>query len=256
MQLDKFVFSPFTAGMFDAEKPSAIFIFQHVRSNLHYAARFWDASRYKGPENYPLALTNKLIRSPSDVMVFVLPLITKVRTTAEKIMNGVVDALINHGLYRKCIQPAPNAPFSVIPEEAFSICKLTHRGTGAVHYSQELGNASVENILSRKMMYFNELVTKTDRRDDALLLFCMEYFPSTVGKWTAEIVKTPKSLAEANQALEELSLQALRDGVLVLNRIRTHSPVWYYNNIRRGKNIELIEYLHLGVKGALKTMSN
>ena len=255
MQLDKFVFSPFTAGMFDAEKPSAIFIFQHVKSNMHYPARYWDASRYKGPENYPLVLTNKLLRSPSDVKVFVLPLLTKVRTVAEKLMNQVVDALIKEGLHRKCVQPPANTPVSVLPEEAFRICKLTHKATGAVHFSQELLAASVSNILSRKMVYFNGLATKSDRREDALLLFCTAYFPSSPDKWTAEIVKTTTSLVEANQALEELSLQALRGGELVLNRIRTHSPVWYYNNIRRGKNIDLNEYLHLGVKGELKVQN-
>lgn len=252
MQLDKFVFSPFTAGMFDAEKPSAIFVFQHVSSNMHYAARYWDASRYKGPENYPLALTNKLLRTPSDVNVYVLPLVTKVRTTAEKVMNKVVDALTEQGLYRKCIKPLPNKVFSVIPEELFRIYKLTHITTGAVHYSQELLTASSDNVLSRKMVYFNELATKRDKREDALLLFCVQFFPSSPNKWTAEVVKTTASLAEANQTLEELSLQALRDGALVLNRIRTHSPVWYYNNLRRGKNIQVDEYLYLGVNGKLK----
>lgn len=250
MQLDKFVFSPFTAGMFDAEKPSAIFIFQHVSTNMHYAARYWDASRYKGPENYPLALTNKLLRTPSAVNVFVLPLLSKVRTTAEKIMNKVVDALSDNGLYRKCINPI-KTPYSVIPEEVFRIFKLTHVSTGAVHFSQELATATEENVLSRKVVYFNELAIKREQREDALLLFCAEYFPNSVAKWKAEVIKTTNSLAEANQTLEEHSLQALREGTLVLNRIRTHSPVWYYNNIRRGKNILVEDYLLLGIRGLL-----
>ena len=251
MQLDKFVFSPFVAGMFDAEKPSAIFVFRHVVSNMHYAARYWDASRYIGKENYPIALANKLLSIPSQVEVFALRLVTKVRTTAEKIMNKVVDALTEDGLYFKNARHYANKPFSVIPEEMFRIYKLVHKATGAVHYSQELITASSANVLSRKAIYFNDLVTKRDKREDVLLQFCTQFFPIKPENWTAEVVKTLNTPVEVTQALEELSLKALKEGCLVLNRIRTHSPIWYYNNLRRGKNVQVDEYLCLGVSGRL-----
>lgn len=253
MQLDKFVFSPFVQGMFDESKASAIFIFQHVGTNLHYAARYWDASRYRGSENYPLVLTNQLIKNPSEVNVYVLPLKTKVRTTAEKIMNKVVDALIDQGLYRKCRRLVNNA-FNVIHQELFKIYKLVHNGTGAEYYTHELDTVPGEAIITRSLIRFNELAIKPDVRDDAVVLFARQYYPNSRSGWSLHELVTVHSLSQAYQTIEELCNKALRQGKLILNRIRTHSPVWYYNNIHRGKNLLIEEYLHMGVTGQLKAV--
>lgn len=251
MQLSQFVFSTFQAGMFDAEKSSAIFIFQHVNSNLHYAARYWDASRYNGSENYPLALTNQLLRDPSEVHVFVLPLKTKNRVTAEKVMNKVVDALTDEGLYRKCKRVVNNV-LNVIHQEQFKVYKLVHNETGAEYYTHELEHVPGSNILNRSVIRFNGMALEQAAKEDALDLFSKQFFPTNTTGWTLHELMTVSSLSQAHQTIEELSLNALRMGVLVLNRIRTHSPLWYYNNLYRGKNLLIAEYVHAGINKRLQ----
>ncbi len=251
MQLNQFVFSPFEQGMFDEEKPSAIFIFQHVKSNMHYAARYWDASRYKGIENYPLVLTNQLLKNASEVNIYVLPLKTKTRVTAEKVMNKVVDALIDQGLYRKCKRIVNNV-MNVIHNEMFKIYKLVHTATGAEYYTHELDRVPSETILNRSLLRFNDLAIKPDTRDDAIVLFSRQFFPAKVGEWVIHELSTVQSLSQVYQSIEEFSMNALRLGTLVLSRIRTHSPVWYYNNINRGKNLLIDEYLYAGIQMRLK----
>ena len=251
MLLGNFEFVPFVQGMFDDKEQGAVFVFKHVKTGNHYACRYWDARRFTGPECYPLSLENFLKRAPSEVEVFVLPMQSRTRKAGEQVMNKVVDYLTEHGLYRGTASRVRGGT-NVLDIEKFVLALFTHKGTGAHYYAAIASGSHPEKHLTDRAIEFNGLALKTDQKQDVIHLFCSTHFPFQTDHWDAVIVDQEAAPQHRiAQRIEEVSITALRKGLCVLNRIRTHSPLWYFNNLYRGKNITVEQYVALGSVGNL-----
>lgn len=252
MLLGNFEFIPYIQGMFDGKEQGAVFLFKHVKSNNHYACRYWDASRFAGSDSYPLSLTNFLRHVPSEIEVFVLPLINRSRKSGEQVMNKVVDYLTEHKLYRGTASRVRGGT-NVLEPETFRLALFKHKRTGAMYFTGIASASTPEKHLVAKAIEFNGLALRNEIRPDAIHVFTEIHGPTFSPEcWDTELIDSSSvQHHHLMQRIEEVSIAALRAGKFVINRIRTHSPLWYFNNLYRGKNITVEQYVELGRVGDL-----
>lgn len=254
MLLGTLEFVPFTPGMFDAKEQSAIFVFKHVSSNNHYACRYWDAKRFAGEDSYPMSLANFLKRVPSEVQVFVLPMNARSRKAGDALMDKVVDLLVTAGLYRS-IPSRLRGGDNVMKQATSDLIELTHVKTGIISYmSVPKATPEAAKVAAQKLcIEFNGSALHVTDAMDVRVIFAKNFYPFNIEDWSARFPEEASEILshQMQHQIEVMSVRALRAGKCVINRIRTHSPLWYFNNQFAGKNITADQYIELGSKGIL-----
>lgn len=254
MLLGTLEFVPFEAGMFDNKEQAAIFIFKHTKSNNHYACRYWDAKRYTGAECYPMSLANFLKRVPSEVEVYVLPMNARSRKAGEALMDKVVDLLVTAGLYRS-IPSRTRGGVSVIRQETSDVILLVHSETGIINYTvvPKVAETSIAAAKRKLCLELNDVALDQKASTDVKTIFAKQFHPFNESDWSAVVLPESKNIPshQMQHQIEVVSVKALREGKCVINRIRTHSPLWYFNNQFVGKNITAEQYIELGSRGML-----
>lgn len=262
MQLGNFEFIPFIKGMFDGKEQGAVFVFKHVKTNSHYACRYWDASRFNGEGSYPMSLINFLSRFPSEVEVYVLPMVSKSRRSGEVLMDKVVDILTEQKLYRG-VPSRTRGGKSVIDAESNYLVAMVHRRTNIFRFStiRSTHDSAKRAALTGLCVWLNGIVLGDTKDSEVTQTFVAKFGPFSADDWEIAVLDANEKIqtSKVPAAVEKISIAAIRDGQCVINRIRTHSPLWYFNNQYRGKNITATEYIELGSTGKLangRTLQN
>ncbi len=204
-----------------------------------------------------MALQNHLIKQPSDVDVFTMVVNNRMRKSGEAAMNKVVDWLKENNLYRRQHYPGPHKAANSIDTVRHQVAKFKHGPTGAVFIGGVVEGRNPQNSLNGRVIEFNHAYKSVDKKSDVLTLFAQAHFPLQPHDWSVELVcEESLNHLQLTQKIEELSIAALRSGEFVVSRIRTHSPLWYFNNLYRGKNITAEQYVALGSAGNLAKNRN
>lgn len=254
MRIATFDFIPFKQGMFDRNKPPAIFLFKHVVSGIHYVSRYVDASRFKDHNQYPLSLVNKLKKMPSEVEIYALPLTSRIRTINERTMNNVVDALIDAGLYRK--SNTHGTPKNVLEKgQDFRVISIRNKNTGAIFFGLGYDETDLEQYLRTKLLYLRSLSRSAGDLDQVVVAYFKGAPPIDFLDWEVESLGTMTFRTDAIRLITERSMHAMAHGLIVLNRIRTRSPAHIYTETFRLPKITAEKYVQDGLAGVLKKSS-
>lgn len=254
MRISTFDFLPFKQGMFDRNKPPAIFLFKHVSSGIHYVSRYVDASRFKNHEQYPLSLVNKLKKMPCEVEVYALPLTSRIRAINERTMNNVVDALIDAGLYRKS-NTHGNVNNVLENGQDFQVICIRNKHNGAVYIGLGYGETNLQQYLKTKLLYLRSLAKKSSDLDQVVVAYFASCQHIDFSDWEVTSLGIVPYRTDGMRIITEHSMDYMASGAIILNRIRTRSPAHIYTETYRLPKGSAEKYVRDGLAGLLKKSS-